>query len=594
MIVPMKKVSLVVLDRYREEALLNLRKQGLVHIKYINPPSSSTIDLLEKQIQDIEKALLITAQYPLSEKQEKHIDKKDFLSLATQIISWDQQKQNCLQEKQDTENKISWYQDWGEFSVSRLKELSEQGIYIRLYKCSKKELATLSKTSAVEVIKRHGRIYHIAVISLGDDQEKISLTEAFPPDRDLYILKKELKATEDRIASLDNLLTEMASYRRTFLNCLAEHNKSLIFNKVKSGMQEAGEISCLQGFMPAVEVVKLVNLANRQGWAYFIQEPDNPQEVPTLIKNPRWLRIIEPVFKFMGTLPGYNELDISFHFLLFFSLFFALLIGDAGYGLVFLIVTYLIRKKVSTVPAEPFMLMYVLSTATIIWGALTGTWFGLERIGQVPIFNYLIIDRIDSFVADNQVFLMYLCFLIGVIQLSIAHGIVALRQINRLTAFSQVGWIGIIWSLFFFIGKLILNRPLPEYFAWLLIGGMSLVILFSASQRNFLKGIGISLVNLPLKLISSFADILSYLRLFVIGYVTVMVAANFNALATELGKRGFLGIVTAALIILFGHSLNVALGLLSVLVHGIRLNMLEFSGHLEMQWSGIEYKPFKE
>jgi len=359
-------------------------------------------------------------------------------------------------------------------------------------------------------------------------------------------------------------------------------------------MQEEGQLAYLQGFMPACEVRRLVDLANKKGWAYLIQEPDNLGEVPTLIKNPRWLRIIEPVFKFMGTLPGYNELDISFHFLLFFSLFFALLIGDAGYGLVFLIVTYLIRKKVSTVPAEPFMLMYVLSTATIIWGALTGTWFGLERIGQVPIFNYLIIDRIDSFVADNQVFLMYLCFLIGVIQLSIAHGIVALRQINRLTAFSQVGWIGIIWSLFFFIGKLILNRPLPEYFAWLLIGGMSLVILFSASQRNFLKGIGISLVNLPLKLISSFADILSYLRLFVIGYVTVMVAANFNALATELGKRGFLGIVTAALIILFGHSLNVALGLLSVLVHGIRLNMLEFSGHLEMQWSGIEYKPFKE
>jgi len=78
--------------------------------------------------------------------------------------------------------------------------------------------------------------------------------------------------------------------------------------------------------------------------------------------------------------PGYAEYDISAWFLLFFSIFFAMLIGDAGYGVIFLLATFVIRKKFKYAPAQPFFLMYVLSLATIIWGAITGTWFGAEAI----------------------------------------------------------------------------------------------------------------------------------------------------------------------------------------------------------------------
>ncbi|MGD9014525.1 MAG: hypothetical protein PVI33_00650, partial [Candidatus Omnitrophota bacterium] len=358
--------------------------------------------------------------------------------------------------------------------------------------------------------------------------------------------------------------------------------------------QEAGEISCLQGFIPATEVIKLINLANRQGWAYLIQEPDNPQEVPTLIKNPRWLRIIEPVFKFMGTLPGYNELDISFTFLLFFSLFFALLISDAGYGLVFLLVTYFIRKRLSNAPGELFMLMYVLGLATVVWGALSGTWFGTEKIAQLPFLKSMIIGRVNSFVDVNQAFMMYLCFFIGAVHLSIAHSTVALRIINSLRALAQLGWILIIWSLFFIAGRLVLAKDLFRYTAVMFSLGIVLVLLFSHPQKKFFKGIAISLADLPLRVINSFSDIISYLRLFAVGYATLAVASSFNHLASRIGFNNLLGGFIGALILFLGHALNILLGLMAVIVHGIRLNMLEFSSHLGMQWSGIEYKPFRE
>ncbi|MFC1658880.1 V-type ATP synthase subunit I [Candidatus Omnitrophota bacterium] len=589
----MKKISLLVLDKYKQDSLLDLRRLGLVHIKYIAPPASPDIDSILEQIEGIDKALQIIFRYPLPHREEKSIDEQDALSLAAQIISWDKERANCRREREEIKRKISWYKDWGKLSPNSLKELAAEGVYIRLYKCSRKELRLLRKRSIVEVIKAEGHNYYIAVVSFGA-KENIALPEILPPDEELELLNKKLKATEEKISSLENLLTEQTVLKKVLLNSSEQLQKSLDFNKVKSGMQQEGEISCLQGFMPAGEITRLVNLAKSKGWAYLIQDPDNLEEVPTLIKNPAWLRIIEPVFKFMGTLPGYNEQDISLVFLLFFSLFFALLIGDAGYGLLFFIATYFIRKKLPDIRPEAFMLMYVLSFATVIWGAVSGTWFGVAGIARLPFFKTMVISRVNSFMDINQGFMMYICFLIGAVHLTLAHASAALKMLNSLKALAQAGWILIIWGLFFVADSLVLGKELFRHTATMFFSGITLTLFFSHPQKNFLKGIGITLTDLPLRIMSSFSDIVSYLRLFAVGYATVAVAASFNNLALRFGFNDILGGFIAALILFLGHGLNILLGLMAVIVHGIRLNMLEFSSHLGMQWSGIEYKPFKE
>lgn len=593
MIVPMKKVSLLVLDKYREESLLALRRLGLLHIKYLQAPSSSVTEFLEKKIEDVEKALLIISKYPLRGREQKGIDKEKLSSYVNQIIALDKERQNYSRRKEDIPNQISWYKDWGEFSLSSLKELSKEGVYIKLYKCNKRELAILGKSKVVEVLKRQGNNYYIAVVSLSDKQD-MKLPAVALPQQDLEMLRGELLDIENRISSIDNLLIEGRRYKGSLSYYLNELGKSLDFYRIKSSMQEAEEISYLQGFMPASEVGGLVDLANKKGWAYLIQEPENPQEVPTLIRNPQWLRIIEPVFKFMGTLPGYNEYDISFSFLLFFSLFFALIITDAGYGLIFLLATYLLRRKVSGLRREPIILMYVLSFATIIWGAISGTWFGFEKIAQLPFLKTVVINNMNSFIEGNQPFMMYICFLIGAVHLTIAHSTIALRIINSLSALAELGWILIIWSVFFLAGKLVLARDLSAYTGVMFSLGVVLVVLFSYPQRNILKGIGIGLANLPLRVVNSFSDIISYLRLFAVGYATVVVASSFNNMALRFGFSSILGGFISAMILFLGHGLNIILGLMAVIVHGIRLNMLEFSSHLGMQWSGIAYKPFKE
>jgi V/A-type H+-transporting ATPase subunit I len=190
--------------------------------------------------------------------------------------------------------------------------------------------------------------------------------------------------------------------------------------------------------------------------------------------------------------------------------------------------------------------------------------------------------------------MIYLCFIIGAVHLSIAHLLKAFSMANSLKALAELGWVFLLWALFFVAGTLILSRPFPQAAGYLFVSGALLVILFSNQHKNIMKRILVSLADLPLKMISSFADVVSYLRLFAVGYASVIVASTFNDMALGLGFNGIAAGLGAALIMVFGHALNIILGFMAVIVHGIRLNMLEFSGQMGMEWAGKEYKPFKE
>ena len=216
-----------------------------------------------------------------------------------------------------------------------------------------------------------------------------------------------------------------------------------------------------------------------------------------------------------------------------------------------------------------------------------------EQIAQIPFLNGLIIGRVNSFVGANQDFMMLICFTIGIVHLTLARTLVAVRQINSLTALAEVGWIGILWCLYFVAGMLVLKRPAPDLAWWLGGVGLVLVLFFSNPQKGFLLGPAISLSDAILKGISSFSDVVSYLRLYAVGYATVIVASSFNSIALDIGFGSVLSGFGAALVLVLGHAINIILGLMAVVVHGVRLNMLEFSGHLSMQWSGKPYKPFK-
>ncbi|MBD3379733.1 MAG: hypothetical protein GF408_04655 [Candidatus Omnitrophica bacterium] len=593
MIERMRKVTLIVTGKERERFISLLRKAGVLHVENIEAPSSHEISFVEERISRIEHSLDLLSPYRQQEDDgtAAACGDREILEQASRISELVAEKAELEEKAAKVRRTMEWFAEWGEFDPEDLRVLSAKGAGIDLYKANSKIFADIDKEKARIIKKEKGEVFFFTV---GAGKDDIPLEPAEVPARSPEDYRKEEQELLTAIKETESRLREKARGAGAMEKCRARMEKELEFLKVKCGMGEEEKFAYLKGFFPAKKETGIKKLAEKNGAGYVIEDPSEEDEPPTLITNPGWIRIIDPVFKFMNTLPGYSEFDISFVFLVFFSIFFAMLIGDAGYGLVFVLVTFLARRKLPGASFEPFFLMYLLGGTTVVWGAITGTWFGAERIARLPVFRNVIVQDINSFASGNQDTIIYICFVLGAVHLTVAHLMKIARRINSPRALGDAGWVAIVWGMFFAAGKFVIGKPFPGFAGYLFVIGILLVLFFENFQKNFFKGMAETLSNLPLAVIGSFSDVVSYLRLFAVGYASVVLAQTFNTMALGGGVNSVLGGLAAAVILFLGHTLNIVLGMMAVVVHGIRLNMLEFSGHLGMQWTGKKYEPFRE
>jgi len=593
-IVQMKKLTLIVTQAGRQDMLNSLRSLGVVHIKNIIKPLSENMNDVEDELAKAHQAISVLAEYQVKKPaQPMAWAATGIQDKLKEIVSLSRELSAARQDIDRLREEIEYFKPWGGFNPKEIVELVAKGVYINLYILNKNEMRQIADRTDINVINQQKNYVYVAHFSK-NPYDKLGFKKVSLPEEDFKQVHLRYQNLGQRAGEIEAIL----STNRDALIHIKAYTKDLEKRKkflgVQYGMGTEKGFSYLQGFLPEDKQAEVTTLADTHKAGYLIEEPDRMDEVPTFIKNPRWIEIIKPVFSFMNTVPGYAEYDISLWFLLFFSLFFAMLIGDAGYGMLFFVVTFIARKKLKKAPPQPFFLMYALSFTTIIWGAITGTWFGAEYFAQLPVLRSFVIKDISSFAGNNQNLMIFICFTIGVIQLSIAHLILGFRYLNSLKALSELGWVFILWGLYFIAGVLVVARPFPGFAPYLLMVGIGLVLFFTSPQKNILKGIGASLADVPLKIISSFGDVVSYLRLFAVGYASVVLASTFNGMAASVGFDSILTSLGAALILFLGHGLNIILGFMAVIVHGVRLNMLEFSGQMSMEWSGKEYAPFKE
>ena len=593
MIVKMKKITLLVSQKEREPFLAKLRREGVLHIKHVKPPESHEITFIEDKIANLEKMIHVLSPY----EGENGTDgmacgANELMLMAQKITDTYEDRQGLVSRISELGKRIKWFDVWGDFAPQDLKALADKGIIIKLFRLQGQELKKLPREIKCVFVKKHKGYEYIAVLMKSADEQLPYEEITLPPDSPSEMKAIIEEAGED-IRDLDKYLKQEAAGLQVMRDYREALEKELKFFRAKGGMQDEGKFCYMQGYCPAGATAAVAALAERQGAGYLMEDAEESQETPTLITNPAWIRIIQPVFDFMSTIPGYEEFDISFVFLVFFSLFFAMLIGDAGYGFLFLAATFFARRKFRKAPAEPFILMYVLSAATIFWGAVNGSWFGLEQVARLPMFKDITIPKLNASTPEGQNFVIYLCFIIGAVHITIAHAMRAIREANSPKVLADIGWIMIVWGMFFLAGALVLDKPFPAFGKYLYFAGIPMVLFCTDPQRNIFKGALSTLAQLPLSVIASFGDIVSYLRLFAVGYASAMLSSTFNNMALS-GDRGPVGIIMAAVVLLIGHTLNIILGFLAVAVHGIRLNMLEFSGHLGMNWSGKKYEPFRE
>lgn len=187
---------------------------------------------------------------------------------------------------------------------------------------------------------------------------------------------------------------------------------------------------------------------------------------------------------------------------------------------------------------------------------------------------------------------MLVCFTLGVTHLSVARIWNAANLFPDTKFLAQVGWIGVLWFMYCMTCQIIGIFPAPLFIYPIFGISLALIFLFSLKKAE-LREHGIELGMMPLTIVGCLGDIISYVRLFAVGLASVKVAENFNQMALSLNLPLWAKIVPVVMILLLGHGLNFMMAGLSILVHAVRLNTLEFSNHKGVTWSGYAFRPFK-
>jgi len=476
--------------------------------------------------------------------------------------------------------------DLGHFDPAQVAALLTRGVHVSLHRAPGPTRPAIANACVVALQAGHNSLLYVLVAC----EPGLSKDPVVPwPVRSLATIEREIGDTTAALAANQVLLQQLAEQRPALQTWVDTLRDRLNYQRAAEGMGRHQSIQSLQGFCPMPGVPALRAAASRHGWGLVVSEPAVTDPVPTLIHNPAWVRPIQALFDFIKISPGYREVDVSASFLIALSLFFAMIVGDAGYGLLYLLLTLWAwhRMKPQGIHRYPFMLFVLFGVCTMAWGALTGTYFGIQFEHLHPALQRL---RYDWLTSERNV--MALCLTIGSIHLTLAHLWNMLRVINSPRALAQLGWIGVVWTMYFGARALFGMAPFPPAFIPFSIASFILIPVFMTPPSR-LKADWIMHAMLPLSIISSFGDVLSYLRLFALGMASLQIARSFNDMAMSVGMDSLLAQLGVALILLAGHTLNIVLSIMSVLVHGVRLNALEFSMHLGLEWSGVQYTPFR-
>lgn len=603
MIVPMKKAVLVTTIASKDIFLEKLRALGMLHLSSRAVQSKGLVQALEQK-QRFEEAINFLAEYDDPKNHSPSLGQPE--DLVDEAFNLRDQLNEIQESTAILKKALSEQEKWGEYSLQDLKDLAHKGYYLTLYSAKIDQAKDLEDLEDIIILKKDK--LGIAFVAFSRSPEPLKTFTVLPwPEKSLSQIQLEITHWGVQHRDVVNRLKNLGGS----LSLLKDHDpilqQTVEWETAQVSAQSEGNLVLFEGYIPVDQVDPLRSWASNHQAGLLLQDPTNVEEVPTLVKTPKWLNAIKPVFQFLGIVPGYKELDISFFFLIFFSLFFAMIIGDGGYGALFTVGTLtgiLVLKAKGKKAPILLILGLILGLTTMVWGAITGSWFGTDLIVKnVPFLKNLVIPQLDTFKDTSGKSVILLSFILGLTHLTIAqiwNILRALADKPRIRVFAQIGWLGMNFALFNLVLNMVLDKnayPIQDWVLPVVLGGLGLVIIFGSQEGKFLKGLGAGLGNIlptTLNVVSAFGDIISYIRLFAVGLAGFKIAESFNAMAAGFfGPDSGLMIFFGILILFLGHTLNLVLALLGVLVHGIRLNILEFSGRLGLEWSGQDYNPFK-
>jgi V/A-type H+-transporting ATPase subunit I len=563
----------------------------------------------------------------------------DPVSLASHIVKLHVDFEKLGEEQRLLKIEMARVAPFGHFSHADIEYVEQEGKRAVQFFCMKSDLAAeISLPSElIYVGTEYDLDYFVAI-----NKEKTQYPKMIEViiDRPIGDLKKRLRQVELEITQTEKEIHDAARARPYLQSGLAdylnEYHLQLAKHDAASPLGES--LFAIEAWIPSTRVHSLQGLLS--GLDIYAEEIaiEEHDKIPTYMENKGPAKIGEDLVEVYDT-PAATDKDPSVWVLLFFSLFFAIIVSDAGYGLVYLCIGLFLKwkfKKASDSIRRFLRLTLIASSACIIWGILTASFFGIkvgpdnpfrktsflhymavrkaeyhietqddvyeEYVKQFPavseaqdghdflvkashiVDGKLQYDALDNFY--DSILLEFALFL-GVIHLSLSF----LRNM-------KVNWTGLGWIIFmiggyFYFPSYVDATSFLNFMGWiskpvayaigvkLLLGGLGLVFLIALLQGRKWGALH-ELTNS----IQIFGDVLSYLRLYALALAGVIMAGTFNDLGLQFG---FLGLISITLV---GQIINLGLAIMSGVIHGLRLNFLEWYRY-SFEGGGRAFNPLR-
>lgn len=618
MITKMTKYDFLVFHAQYNDFLEKLRAVGVLHVTTLEE-GDANLELIREKIalqaridKQIDTASALINAYnstkdaaPLTLAPAASLSIEDGLTLLEQFENKQAEAEALRQEVVAAEREQQRMAPWGNYSAPQLAHLAEAGFKIGFYTCASRiynpewedtynafiinnstnttYFVTVTKEPIADI-----EAERFEISQLGSEELDAALNEA----QANYDAKKA-EIRDFAVANLENLkqltlqVSEIIDIERVHINTRRAADDTVMI---------------LEGYCPTDMIEGLEAMLKEEGVYYETSEPANEDNVPIKLRNNAFTRLFEPLTGMYG-MPNYNEYDPTPILGPFFLLFFALCMGDGGYGVILLLFGWAVKS--GKVKIEMFdglgSIIMVLGAATTAIGLLFGTAFGvsLTSLDWVPqaCKNLMITGKFGDTGFDIQ---MVIALIIGVFHICLAMTVKAICFTQRdgfMNNLSNWGWLllivgGIATAI---LSMMQVLSPEATQYAIIGVGAISAlgIYIFNNPKRNPLINIGAGLWDTYNMATGLLGDVLSYIRLYAIGLAGGRLGGAFNDIANMIlgedpGIGSWIGFIV---IIIFAHVLNLALSALGAFVHPLRLTFVEYFKNVGYEGRGEKYAP---
>ena len=612
MIIKMTKYSFILLTGEKEGFLEQLQELGVVDIsRSVKPVDQDSSEMLAKATK-AKKALEFLEGIDYTKDADAEAISKATVTVEGDPIVFVENCKARLAELQAALSaagkEVEIRRPWGTYDKNALDSLADLGYSVHYYVVDKKKFdESWAELYPLQVVDDQTDKVWFVTVSSNDAEYAFPVKETAAPSGTFAQANEEVERIKEEIILCKAGILNAKDY----IPAMKEIRNADLADLDRYLANEAGQIAAenyitvFTGFAPAENDADLVEAFEKMGVLYIKEDAVQEDNPPIKLQNGWFARQFE-VFTEMYGMPVYTEFDPTPIVAPFYLLFFAMCMGDAGYGIILLLMGIMLNKGWVKIGMFEGLgnIIAILGAGTMLVGTVLGTFFGtsLFEAAWVPqwLKSCMIVGDIDIPGIGTLNIQMILAMGIGIFHICLAMTVKAICYTKRFGIKENIatwGWLllivgGVLLALLG-VGKILS----PEAMKWavMAVGGVSAlaIYIFNTPGRNPLINIGAGLWDTYNMATGILGDVLSYLRLFALGLAGGMLGQAFNDLAISVKGDSPVTWLPFVLILIIGHLMNIMLSGLGAFVHPMRLTFMEYFKNAGYEGKGAAYNPLK-